>query len=52
LIAAYFTPGSYDRKGATSFLRDRLVRLGISLLLYYLLLEPLVVYIAGGPFQR
>ena len=30
LIAGYFTPGSYDRKGPRSFLRDRLVRLGNS----------------------
>lgn len=48
LISAYFTPGSYDRKGAAPFLRDRLLRLGIPLLLYDLLLDPLVVYIAGG----
>src|SRR6266566_74562 len=48
LLAGYFTPGSYDRKGGTSFLRDRLVRLGIPLLLYDLLLDPLVVYIARG----
>ena len=48
LIAGYFTPGSYDRKGPRSFLRDRLVRLGIPILIYGLLLDPLVVYIAGG----
>src|SRR6266446_5412846 len=48
LISAYFTPGSYDRKGSRSFLLDRFVRLGIPLLLYDLLLDPLVVYIAGG----
>jgi glucans biosynthesis protein C len=48
LIAAYFTAGSYDRKGTASFLRDRLVRLGVPLLLYDLLLDPLVVYLAGG----
>jgi fucose 4-O-acetylase-like acetyltransferase len=48
LIAGYFTPGSYDRKGGASFLRDRLVRLGIPLLLYDLLLDPLVVYVARG----
>jgi glucans biosynthesis protein C len=48
LLAGYFTPGSYDRKGGASFLRDRLVRLGIPLLLYDLLLDPLVVYIARG----
>ena len=48
LLAGYFTPGSYDRKGPRSFLRDRLVRLGIPVLIYGLLLDPLVVYIAGG----
>jgi glucan biosynthesis protein C len=48
LLAGYFTPGSYDRKGPRSFLRDRLVRLGIPLLLYDLLLHPLVVYIGSG----
>src|SRR5262249_30460293 len=48
LITAYFTPGSYDRKGRTPFLRDRFVRLGIPLLLYDLLLDPLVAYLAGG----
>ena len=48
LIAGYFTPGSYDRKGVASFVRDRLVRLGIPLLLYDLLLDPLVVYLARG----
>jgi glucan biosynthesis protein C len=47
-LAGYFTPGSYDRKGLRSFLRDRLVRLGMPLLLYDLLLQPLVVYIASG----
>src|SRR6266571_8168478 len=46
LLAGYFTPGSYDRKGGASFVRDRLVRLGIPLLVYDLLLDPLVVYIA------
>jgi glucan biosynthesis protein C len=48
LIAGYFTPGPYDRKGAASFLRDRLIRLGIPLLFYDLLIDPLVVYLASG----
>jgi surface polysaccharide O-acyltransferase-like enzyme len=48
MIAGYFTVASYDRKGAASFVRDRLLRLGIPLLLYDLLLDPLVVYLAGG----
>lgn len=48
LIAAYFTPGSYDRKGGRAFLRDRLIRLGIPVLVYTLLIDPLVDYIAKG----
>jgi glucans biosynthesis protein C len=48
LLAGYFTPASYDRKGGASFLRDRLIRLGLPWLVYSLLLEPLVVYIAHG----
>ena len=41
LIAGYFTPGSYERKGAGSFLKGRLVRLGIPLLVFYFILSPL-----------
>jgi glucans biosynthesis protein C len=48
LLAGYFTPASYDRKGGVSFLRDRIIRLGLPWLVYSLLLEPLVVYIAHG----
>ncbi|MEV0618908.1 acyltransferase family protein [Nonomuraea sp. NPDC050404] len=42
LISALFVPGSYDRKGAGPFLRERLLRLGVPLLLWLLLLRPLV----------
>jgi len=45
MISAYFTPGSYDRKGAGLFLKDRLLRLGIPLLLYMIIIEPLLVYV-------
>jgi peptidoglycan/LPS O-acetylase OafA/YrhL len=48
LISAYFTPGAYDRKGAGPFLRDRLLRLGLPLLIYDFLINPFVVYIATG----
>jgi glucans biosynthesis protein C len=48
LLAGYFTPSSYDRKGPRAFLQDRLVRLGLPLLFYQLLIEPLVIYLAGG----
>jgi peptidoglycan/LPS O-acetylase OafA/YrhL len=42
MISGYFVPGSYDRKGARSFIRGRLVRLGIPLLLFLLVLRPIV----------
>jgi surface polysaccharide O-acyltransferase-like enzyme len=48
LLAGYFTPRSYDRKGGAAFLRDRIIRLGIPWLVYALLLQPLVYYIAQG----
>jgi surface polysaccharide O-acyltransferase-like enzyme len=34
LLAGYFTPSSFDRKGVKSFVIDRLLRLGIPLLVY------------------
>jgi len=43
LISGYFTPGSYDRKGAGRFLKDRLLRLGIPILCYDLIIGPLMV---------
>lgn len=44
LVAAYFVPGSYDRKGAARFLKDRLIRLGIPLVVYSWVLRPLWIY--------
>ena len=41
LLAGYFTPGSLDRKGPRSFLRGRLVRLGIPILVGIFVLEPI-----------
>lgn len=48
LISAYFTPGSYERKGAGPFLRDRFLRLGIPLLMYDIIIDPFVAFIASG----
>src|SRR5512136_242173 len=45
LISAYFVPGSYDRKGAGRFLKDRLIRLGIPMAVYSWILSPLLVYL-------
>jgi glucan biosynthesis protein C len=44
LIAGYFTPGSYDRKGFGSFLGGRLARLGIPFLFYVLVIDPLIYW--------
>jgi glucan biosynthesis protein C len=43
-LAGYFVPGAYDTKGPARFLRDRGFRLGIPLLLYVFVLQPVAVY--------
>ena len=44
LLAGYFTPRSYDRKGPGPFFRDRLLRLGIPMLIYVFIFDPLILY--------
>jgi glucans biosynthesis protein C len=44
LVAGYFVPPAFDRKGFGGFLRDRWVRLGLPSLFYMLLVHPLTVY--------
>jgi glucan biosynthesis protein C len=54
LIAGYFTPRSYDSKGPGPFLVDRLKRLGIPLLLFAIVINPLIEYLVEthtGKFQ-
>ncbi len=52
LISAYFVPGSYDRKGVSHFLKDRLIRLGIPLIIYSWIISPLtwvvIIYVTQG----
>jgi len=43
LVAGYFTPASFDRKGATPFLRSRVIRLGIPLAVFVVILNPVAV---------
>ena len=45
LVSAYFVPGAYDRKGPGRFLKDRLIRLGIPLVVYSWILRPPLVYL-------
>ncbi|MCD4754085.1 MAG: acyltransferase family protein [Anaerolineaceae bacterium] len=41
LLAGYFIRGSYDRKGAGGFIKDKLLHLGIPIILYSLVLNPI-----------
>jgi len=47
LISGFFVPGGIDRKGGLRYLKDRLVRLGIPLAVFGLLLSPYIEYIKG-----
>ncbi len=44
LISGYLTPASFDRKGPRRFLIDRVVRLGIPMLFYDLVIHPFLIY--------
>lgn len=52
LISAYFVPGSFDRKGAGRFLKDRLIRLGIPLIVYSWIIAPLFFYVFNGAYLQ
>jgi len=43
LLAGYFTPGSLERKGYAQFIGDRFTRLGLPLLAFIFVLNPLTV---------
>jgi surface polysaccharide O-acyltransferase-like enzyme len=47
LIAGYFTPPALERKGTWGFLKDRLIRLGIPLLIYMFFFSPYVEAVKG-----
>lgn len=49
LLAGYFTPASLAKKGASRYLGDRLVRLGVPLLIFGFVLGPLSAALAGAP---
>jgi fucose 4-O-acetylase-like acetyltransferase len=46
-IAGYFVPGAYDSKGPGRFLRDRAFRLGLPLLFFVFILQPVAIYCIG-----
>ena len=59
ILAGYFTPRSLERKGGASFIKGRLVRLGIPMLLYVIVLAPVTGWLVlnfahnlGVPFSE
>lgn len=46
-LAGYFVPYSFDRKGPRRFVRDRLYRLGLPVLLYMFVIGPFTEYYAA-----
>jgi glucans biosynthesis protein C len=47
LFSGYFTPPSYDRKGHRQFLKERLIRLGVPMVIFVGLVEPAVDYVVA-----
>jgi glucan biosynthesis protein C len=43
-IAGYFTPGALEAKGSRRFVRDRLLRLGVPLVVWLVVIDPLLAY--------
>lgn len=50
LVAGLFTTPSIDHKGPRAFARDRLLRLGVTYVVYVLLVQPAVSYAVEHPF--
>jgi surface polysaccharide O-acyltransferase-like enzyme len=50
LLSGYFSPASYDRKGPRAFLHDRLIRLGIPLVIFYFALNPILALGSGDSY--
>jgi Acyltransferase family len=46
LLAGYYTPPAYRRHGTAGFVGERLLRLGIPLAFYFLILHPITVALA------
>ncbi|MFC2030914.1 acyltransferase family protein [Chloroflexota bacterium] len=45
MISSYFAPASYDRKDPRSYVLDRLKRLGIPLVFYIVVIDPLLNFV-------
>jgi peptidoglycan/LPS O-acetylase OafA/YrhL len=47
LLAGYLTPGAVERRGAPAYMRERALRLGLPLIVYFLLLSPATMALAA-----
>jgi glucan biosynthesis protein C len=45
LLAGYFTPRSFEKKGGSTYFRDRLIRLGIPIVAYVIFISPVTEFI-------
>ena len=48
MISAYFIPSSLQRKGATRFLKNRLIKLGVPIVIFVSVVFPLMDYLLLG----
>ena len=48
MISAYFVPSSLERKGASRFMKDRLVKLGVPILVFMIVVFPIMGYLLEG----
>ncbi|HEU4668225.1 MAG TPA: acyltransferase family protein [Arthrobacter sp.] len=48
LVAGYFLPGSYERKGSRRFLKERWARIGLPLVFFVVAVNVPLVYLASG----
>lgn len=51
LIAGFLAPVSHDLRGSRDYLRERLTRLGAPALVFWLVIGPLTVAVAGNGFR-
>lgn len=49
LISAYFTPASLDKKGTFKFLKEKLIRFGVPVAIFLLLVFPVMQYLLYYP---
>jgi len=48
MISAYFVPSSLERKGVGKYMKDRLVKLGVPIVIFMLIIFPMMDYLLKG----